>query len=74
LPQARHAGRVSATPVRRLQPKRVPTSDQITRHDARALALIDYALTHGFTADLVKRISDALAAAGGAKGDDAHTA
>jgi hypothetical protein len=49
-------------------------SDQITRHDARALALIDYALTHGFTADLVKRISDALAAAGGAERDDAQTA
>jgi hypothetical protein len=49
-------------------------SDQITRHDARALALIDYALNHGFTADLVKRISDALAAASRAERDYARTA
>jgi hypothetical protein len=49
-------------------------SDQITRHDARALALIDHALNHGFTADLVKRISDALAAAGRAERDHARTA
>jgi hypothetical protein len=28
--------------------------DQITRYDARALALIDYALNHGFLADLVQ--------------------
>ena len=48
-------------------------TDQITRHDLRALALIDYALNHGFTADLVKRISDALAAAGRAERDYTQT-
>jgi len=39
-------------------------SDAINRHDARALALIDHALSEGgFTAELVEQIREALASA-----------
>ena len=38
-------------------------SDTITRHDARALALIDRALKEGFTAERVAQIREALRAA-----------
>ena len=39
-------------------------SDTINRHDARALALIDHALSQGrFTAELVALIREALASA-----------
>lgn len=38
-------------------------SDRLNRHDAIALDLIDQALSQGFTADLVARISEAFASA-----------
>lgn len=38
-------------------------SDRLNRHDAIALDLIDLALSQGFTADLVARISEAFALA-----------
>ncbi|MDX6519977.1 MAG: hypothetical protein QOJ31_2034 [Gaiellales bacterium] len=44
-------------------------SDTITRHDARALALIDHALSQGFTAELVAQIREALASASRAESD-----
>ena len=49
-------------------------SDSINRHDARALALIDHALSQGFTAELVAQIREALASASRADGDCASTA
>jgi hypothetical protein len=49
-------------------------SDSINRHDARALALIDHALSQGFTAELVAQIDEALALASSAEGDCASTA
>jgi hypothetical protein len=50
-------------------PKELPMSDTITRHDARALALIDHALSQGFTAELVAQIREALASASCAESD-----
>jgi hypothetical protein len=44
-------------------------SDTINRHDARALALIDHALSQGFTAELVAQIREALASASRAEND-----
>jgi hypothetical protein len=64
----RRTGKLGPTP-HRLQPKELPMSDTISRHDARALALIDHALSQGFTAELVAQIREALASASCAESD-----
>ena len=70
---ARATGQVGSD-SHRLQPKERPMSDPINRHDARALALIDHALTEGrFTAELVEQIREALASASHAE-TDTHSA
>jgi hypothetical protein len=64
--RAWHAGINAPAPTERSH-----MSDAINRHDARALALIDHALSEGFTTELVAQIGEALASAGSEEGDHA---